>query len=315
MNNVSRFLIPLVGALCLWPAVPSWLALLLGVALALTLGNPYLDHTKKITPRLMALSIVGLGFGMNLVVLAQVGYQGIGYTVAGIAVTFFLGWLTGKILGTERDISLLLTCGTAICGGSAIAAVSAVIRAKSQDITVALGTVFLLNALALLIFPPLGHYFGLSETQFGLWSALAIHDTSSVVGASMQFGPRALEVGTTVKLARALWIVPLALLIGYLRSREKNVEAPTGGFKKPWFILGFVMAAALMTWVPSLQSTGQLIESVARRTMVLTLFLIGVGLTRTTLKAVGFKPFMQGVMLWFAVSSLTLVAIAAAIIG
>jgi len=315
MNNVSRFLIPLVGTICLWPAVPSWLALLMGVALALSLGNPYLDQTKKITPRLMALSIVGLGFGMNLVVLAQVGYQGIGYTVAGIAVTFFLGWVTGKIFGTQRDISLLLTCGTAICGGSAIAAVSAVIRAKSHDITVALGTVFLLNALALVIFPPLGHYFGLSETQFGLWSALAIHDTSSVVGASMQFGSRALEVGTTVKLARALWIVPLALLIGYLRSREKSVDAPTGGFKKPWFILGFVMAAALMTWVPELQPTGQLIESVARRTMVLTLFLVGVGLTRQTLKAVGFKPFMQGVMLWFAVSSLTLVAIAAALIG
>ena len=315
MKNVSLFLIPLLGAICLWPAVPSWLALLVGVALALTLGNPYLEQTKKITPRLMALSIVGLGFGMNLMVLAQVGYQGIGYTVAGIAVTFLLGWATGKMLGAQRDISLLLTCGTAICGGSAIAAVSAVIRAKSQDITVALGTVFLLNALALVMFPPLGHYFGLTENQFGLWSALAIHDTSSVVGASMQFGPRALEVGTTVKLARALWIVPLALLIGYFRSREKNVDAPVGGFKKPWFILGFVLAAALMTWVPELQPTGHWIESVARRTMVLTLFLIGVGLTRATLKAVGFKPFMQGVMLWFAVSSLTLAAIAAAIIG
>jgi len=315
MKNVTRVLIPLLGLVCLWPAVPSPLALIIGVAVALTLGNPYLDQCKKITPRLMALSIVGLGFGMNLIVLAKVGYEGIGYTLAGISSTLTLGWLLGRLFGTQRDISLLITAGTAICGGSAIAAVSAVIRAKSHDITVALGTVFLLNALALVIFPPLGHHFGLTEVQFGYWAALAIHDTSSVVGASMQYGPRALEVGTTIKLARALWIVPMALVIGYLRSREKHVDVPAGGFKKPWFILGFVLAAALMTWVPALQPAGHMVEAVARRTMVLTLFLIGAGLTRATLRAVGFRPFMQGVALWFLVSSLTLGAIAAGLIG
>lgn len=307
MKNIARVLVPLLGLICLWPMVPGPLALALGVALALTVGNPYLDLTKLLAPKLMAYSIVGLGFGMNLMVLAKVGLQGIGYTVAGITTTLTLGWVLGRLFKTNRDISLLITSGTAICGGSAIAAVSAVIRAKSQDMTVALGTVFLLNALALVIFPPLGHHFGLSETQFGLWSALAIHDTSSVVGASMEYGAKALEVGTTVKLARALWIVPMALTIGYVRSRDS--EAPAGGFKKPWFILGFVLSAALVTWVPSLQPAGRVIEMIARRALILTLFLIGAGLTRTTLKAVGVRPFALGVTLWICVSIGTLSAI------
>lgn len=316
MQSLGFILIPLVGALCLWPGLPSPLALVLGVAIALLAGNPYLDKIKKITPRLMALSIVGLGFGMNLIVLVQVGFEGLGYTVAGIVTTFAIGLLLGRLLKTQRDVSLLIICGTAICGGSAIAAVSAVIRAKSHDITVALGTVFLLNALALLIFPPLGHHFALTEQQFGLWSALAIHDTSSVVGAALQYGPHAVEVATTIKLARALWIIPMALLIGFVRSRESDTAAGSGGsFKKPWFILGFVLAAALMTWVPSLQPAGHVVEMLAKRAMVLTLFLIGTGLTRSTLQAVGFKPFIQGAALWFAVSALTLGAIAAGLIG
>ncbi len=315
MKYLNFVLIPLLGALCLWPGLPSPLALIMGVAVALLLGNPYQDKIKKLTPRLMAISIVGLGFGMNLIVLAQVGFEGLGYTIAGITATFAIGLLLGKLFEIQRDVSLLIICGTAICGGSAIAAVSAVIRAKSHDITVALGTVFLLNALALMIFPPLGHHFALTEQQFGLWSALAIHDTSSVVGSALQFGPHAVEIATTIKLARALWIIPMALIIGYVRSRDNSADAPAGGFKKPWFILGFVLAAALMTWVPSLQPAGHVIEMLAKRAMVLTLFLIGTGLTRATLRAVGFRPFMQGAALWLAVSSLTLGAIAVGWIG
>jgi uncharacterized integral membrane protein (TIGR00698 family) len=306
-NSAARILIPALGLLCLWPAVSSPLALCMGVAVALLVGNPYIARTKALTPKLLAYSIVGLGFGMNLLVLAKVGMQGLGYTVVGIVSTLFIGWLLGRLYKTDRDISLLITVGTAICGGSAIAAVAAVIRARSQDMTVALGTVFLLNALALVIFPPLGHHFSLSQDQFGLWSALAIHDTSSVVGASMQYGARALEVGTTVKLARALWIVPTALTIGYVRS--KDAHAPAGGFKKPWFILGFVLAAAAMTWLPALQPYGHWLELAGRRVLVLTLFLIGAGLTRATLKAVGLRPFLQGVTLWLIVSAVTLAVI------
>ncbi len=191
------------------------------------LGQSYLDKTRVFTPRIMALSIVGLGFGMNLLVIAKVGAEGLGYTLAGIALTVLVGQILGRWLGAGRDITLLLISGTAICGGSAIAAVSAVIKAKAHDISVALGTVFLLNACALFLFPLIGHHFDLTGHQFGLWAALAIHDTSSVVGASMQFGQEALEVGATVKLARALWIVPMALVIGQLRSRE----AEAGKFK------------------------------------------------------------------------------------
>lgn len=308
---MGKFLIPLLGTLCLLPVVPSALALLLGIAVALAIGNPYLEQCKKLSPRLLAIAIVGLGFGMNLETVASVGRQGFAYTLAGLSLTLVFGLLFGRALRVPRDISLLVTVGTAICGGSAIAAVSGVIRAKSHDIAAALGTVFLLNAFALIIFPPLGHYFGLSETQFGLWAALAIHDTSSVVGAAMQFGPHALEVGATVKLARALWIVPLALLIGLLRAREGG-HAP---FKKPWFIFGFLAAAALVTWAPAIQPVAYWFEQGARRLMVLTLFLIGAGLTKSTLRAVGAKPFVQGMILWICVSALTLAAIAQGYVG
>lgn len=306
-----RLLFLLAALLALTPWVSSGVALVGGVAFALLLGSPYAAGVKKITHRLLAWAVIGLGAGMNLAVIGAVGLSGIGYTVAGIAMAFAAGGALGKILRVPRDTSLLVTAGTAICGGSAIAAVAPVIRAKPQEVSVALGTVFLLNACALFLFPWVGHQLQLSEAQFGLWSALAIHDTSSVVGATLQYGPHALEVGTTVKLARALWIVPVAMLIGFVRAREKPAADPAApvAAKRPWFILGFLLAAALVTWIPSLRDAGHVVEAGAKRLMVLTLFLIGSNLTRETLRSVGVKPFLQGVLLWVVMAAASLAAI------
>ena len=307
-EKVAQALLVL-GALASSFVLSSAAALILGTFLALTFGNPFLARTSKLTPQLLMIAVIGIGAGMNLLVVGRVGLQGIEYTVIGISSTLLIGFFLGKFLKIGRAVSVLISVGTAICGGSAIAATAPVIRAKSSEISVALGTVFLLNAVALIIFPLVGHYFQLTEAQFGLWSALAIHDTSSVVGATLQYGPRALEVGTTVKLTRALWIVPVALLIGSLYSRgevknEKSVPA-----KKPWFILGFLMMAALVTWVPQLQEAGHLVEFVAKRLMVLTLFLIGAGLNRENLKSVGLGPFFQGLLLWVLVAGASLGAL------
>lgn len=311
MNNtkIASVLIPVVGLLCFTPWVSSATALIAGVAIALAFGNPYADKMRKYTHNLLALAVVGLGFGMNLLVVGKVGMHGIGYTVVGIGVAFIVGTILGKILNIKRDTSLLITAGTAICGGSAIAAIAPVIKAKHDETSVALGTVFVLNAAALFIFPAIGHYLGLTEHQFGLWSALAIHDTSSVVGATLHYGPQAVEVGTTVKLARALWIIPLAALIGFVRSRQGKSEGPAGKAKRPWFILGFILAAGLVTFIPALQEPGHYIEAVAKKLMVLTLFFIGSSLTRQTVQAVGIKPFLQGVGLWVIMGSTTLAAI------
>jgi uncharacterized integral membrane protein (TIGR00698 family) len=292
-------LVPIAAIICLLPVVPAPAALIAGVALALLFGNPFSNVTKTVTPRLMAVSIVGLGAGMDLIEVGRVGLQGFGYTSAGITMAFAIGLALHWLLKTDRGTSILVCAGTAICGGSAIAAVSPVIRAKPHQISVALGVVFLLNAVALMIFPPLGHLFGLSEVEFGLWSALAIHDTSSVVGASMQFGPRALEIGTTVKLARALWIVPMVLVIASLQSREGDGQK----MKKPWFILGFVIMAALVTWIPALQGPGEYLVMAAKRLFVMTLFLIGTSFTRQALREVGPKILFQGITLWLLVSA------------
>jgi len=256
---------------------------------------------------------MGLGAGMDLRVVGRVGLHGIGYTVVGITVALGAGLLLGRALRTERDTSILLSAGTAICGGSAIAALAPVLRAEQHQVSVALGVVFLLNAVALLIFPPIGHVLDLSQVQFGLWGALAIHDTSSVVGATLQYGHQALEVGTTVKLTRALWIVPLTLAVGAVvarGARERSGQRP----KRPWFILGFLAAAALATYVPSLHSAAGAVSEVARRTLVATLFLIGANLTRDTLRTVGFRPLVQGVTLWAVVGTGTLGAILAGLI-
>lgn len=305
-RKIARILIPILGIVSLLPFVSAAMALVAGALLALFLENPY--PTKNYTHRLLTWSVVGLGAGMNLNIVARVGLQGFGYTVVSIVSVFAVGLLLQKLLRVDEEVGLLITVGTAICGGSAIAAITPVIRAKSHSVSVALGTVFILNAVALVIFPPIGHYFHLSERAFGLWSALAIHDTSSVVGATVSYGPEAAQVGTTVKLARALWIVPLSLLIGFWKHSGKG-KAEAGKAKKPWFILGFLIAAALVTWIPELQAAGHIIEAIAKRTLVLTLFFIGLGLSRETLAKVGFRPLVLGFLLWILTAVATLSAI------
>lgn len=313
-------LLATLGLACLWPAVPPAAALAAGLLLALVLGNPYAHLTAKASRRLLAVSVVGLGAGMDLAAVARAGLAGLGYTFAGIAGALLLGIFLGKVLKAERDTSLLVSAGTAICGGSAIAAIAPVIRAEPPAVAVALGTVFILNAVALVIFPPLGHHFGLSEHQFGLWAALAIHDTSSVVGATMQYGAEALQTGTTVKLARALWIVPLALLFGYIETKKGAVAPEAKAAKKnektakPWFILGFLLMAALFTYIPALAPAGETVAAVARRLLVLTLFLIGANLTLPALRAAGLRPLVQGVILWLVVSAAALGAVMAGVI-
>ena len=281
-----------------------------GIGLALALGNPFPSQTKRMTPLLLQVSIVGLGAGMDLGVVGRVGAQGVLYTAVGITFTLLMGWGLGRLLKTDRETSLLISVGTAICGGSAIAAMAPVIRAKNSAVSVALATVFILNASALLFFPGLGRFFDLDEQQFGLFSALAVHDTSSVVGTAMRYGPRALEIATTVKLARALWIIPVPLFVGMLWNRSEK-ERPEQKAKRPWFILGFLATAALVTWVPELRGAGEWVVVVARRALVVTLFLIGSGLTRETLKSVGVRPFAQGLLLWAIVAAATLAAIRA----
>lgn len=313
--TAGHVLVPLGAAASLLPFVSTGVALVAGVLVALTVGNPYGALTRRATHTLLALAVVGLGAGMDLRVVAAVGAHGVGYTVVGIATCLVLGTLLTRVLGVSREAGLLISIGTAICGGSAIAAVVPVLRPKEHEVSVALGTVFLLNAVALFVFPAVGHVVGLDAHQFGLWSALAIHDTSSVVGAAMQYGPKALEVATTVKLARALWIVPLTVAVGALQRRTKGGEVEQGRARRPWFILGFVAAAALVTWVPALRPAGHVVAAVSRQALVLTLFLIGANLTRSAVRAVGVRPLAQGVGLWVCMAGLSLGAIALHVIA
>lgn len=304
-----HFLLPAAAALCLFPFVSTGLGLLFGLVLALAFGNPFLDKTRKATQVLLPLSIVGLGAGMDLRVVARVGAHGVVYTVLGIVCALALGALLTRLLHVGRNVGTLITVGTAICGGSAIAAVVPVLRPQEHEVSLALATVFLLNAVALFIFPPIGHAAGLTDAQFGLWSALAIHDTSSVVGAALAWGGKAVEIATTVKLARALWIVPLTLAIGHWHNRSGGASAK-GKPRRPWFIAGFIAAAALATYVPGLQQAGHLVAGVSKQALVLTLFFIGASLTRSSIRAVGARPLALGVALWIAMAGLSLAAIA-----
>ncbi len=300
------------GAATLLPFVPAAAALAGGVLLAVTLGNPLAGQTRALSRKLLPAAVIGLGGAMDLPAVLRVGARGIGYTVITIGVTLALGLLLTRALAVARRTGLLIAAGTAICGGSAIAAAAPVLGADDEEISVALGTVFVLNSIALLVFPTIGHELALDQSAFGLWAALGIHDTSSVVGASLQYGPKALEIATTVKLARALWIVPLT--IGLARMAHKE-PAKNGGAQWPWFILGFLAVAALASFVPAVRPSGLLVAGAARRALVLTLFLIGLGLSRKTLRAVGLRPFVLGVALWLALGIGTLAAIRAGLIA
>lgn len=308
-SRLAKPLLVLGCLLALAPFTPAGAALVGGAFLALTVGNPLPNLTRPWTHRLLPLAVVGLGADMNLRAVARAGLHGLGYTTVSLALVLTLGWGLARLLKVERDAGILISVGTAICGGSAIAAVAPLLQAKEHDISVALATVFLLNAAALVLFPPLGHGAGLSQEAFGLWSALAIHDTSSVVGAGLAYGPRALEVATTVKLARALWIVPLTLAIGWLAMGRGEASPDAPPRQRPWFIAGFLLVAALVTFTPVLQVPGRVIAVAARRVLVLTLFLVGTGLSREALRRVGLRPFLQGLVLWLIVASLGLAAV------
>lgn len=309
---IARVVLPLVGVVLTLAGASAGVALLLGIALALTLGNPWPGRTRALASRGLTWSVVGLGAGMDLAIVGRVGIHGFGYTAVGIACALAFGTLFGRRLGVARDVSLLVTVGTAICGGSAIAAVAPAIRAKDQDVSMALITVFVLNAIALFLFPTIGQALHLGQDSFGLWCALAIHDTSSVVGAAEQYGARALEVATAAKLARALWIVPVTFAVAAARARSSVGEgdgAATGKVKRPWFIAGFLAVAAVVTFVPSLRGAAHVVVTGAHRLLAVTLFLMGLGLSRGALRSLGARPMVQGVLLWAVLGSGTLGAI------
>lgn len=304
-NTVTRAVFWTLALFCFTPWGTPPLALALGLAMALTLGHPYKTHNSKAVKYLLQASVIGLGFGMNFGEVVNAGRSGVAFTAISIAVTLTAGLLLGSLLKVKRNTSCLIASGTAICGGSAIAAMAPVVGAADEEISVALGTVFILNAAALFIFPPIGHALGMSERQFGLWSAIAIHDTSSVVGAAARFGPEALKVATTVKLTRALWIIPLSLA-GAMFFKNKSAKVTV-----PYFIFAFVLASLTVTALPAGAAAYALIALAAKKGLTLTLFLIGAGLSRSTIRAVGIKPVAQGIILWAFISVGSLLALRA----
>lgn len=297
----AGFIIAIV--LCATPYVSAPIALVGGFLFTLFFGHPFEKLNHKATNLLLKASVVGLGFGMNLDSALAAGRDGFWLTVCSITLVLTLGYFIGKRLGMPRRTSHLVASGTAICGGSAIAAVAPAVNASEKEMSVSLGVVFLLNAIALVVFPFIGHLLGLTQHQFGLWSAIAIHDTSSVVGAASAYGDEALMVATTVKLARALWIIPISLLSAVLfKSSGKKISIP-------WFIFFFILAMLANTYLPFVSTFGPAINSISKTALVVTLFLIGAGLSVEKIKSVGWKPLILGIILWVVVSVLSLIVI------
>ncbi len=270
-------------------------ALLTGVFVVMIFGNPFPKATKTLLKYLLQVSIIGLGFGMNITKVVEAGKDGFVFTLLTIGTAIGLGFILGRLLKVDRIISYLISVGTAICGGSAIAAISQVVDADENDVSVSIGTVFILNAVALFIFPVIGGAFNLSQEQFGIWAAIAIHDTSSVVGASANYGTEALMIATTIKLARALWIIPLALITAVIFKKQTSASS------FPWFILFFVLASLINTYffIPTALTENILIFS--KTGFSVTLFLIGLGISPAKLKTVGFRPFFLAVILWMII--------------
>lgn len=292
----------MLAALSLSPLISSPIALLLGI-LFINIFKTTPGFVKDLTKPLLQYSIVGLGFAINFQEAVKAGAEGFWLTAGTITLVFVSGYLFSKLLKVESKISQLISAGTAICGGSAIAAVAPVIKADSKQTSVALGVVFLLNALALFIFPQLGVLLNLSQNQFGIWSAIAIHDTSSVVGAASKFGDEALKVATTVKLARALWIVPLALVFSYIFNRGKSK------ITLPYFIFYFILAILAGTYLPFLEDVKPVVSGISKAFLKLALFFIGTALLLKMLKSLGLKPMLLALMLWVVISITSLWAV------
>ncbi len=271
------------------------IALAGGLVYGFSFLHPFHVESKKLSSLLLQASVVGLGFGMNLEQVMQAGRSGFIYTAGSISIALLLGWGLGRLLRVRQKISYLISAGTAICGGSAIAAVAPITNASQGEIAVSLGTVFVLNSVALLVFPFIGTALRMTQTQFGLWSALSIHDISSVVGATAKYGGVALAVGTTVKLARALWIVPLSIGTAMANKSKARIQWP-------WFILLFCLAAVANTYVSILQPAYPVLKHLGVIGLTVTLYLIGTGLSMRTLREVGVRPFLQGVLLWLFIA-------------
>lgn len=299
-------LIMLIGFVPGLEYVSSWLtppvALFAGLIYALIFGQPFQKFNKKMSKYLLQYSVVGLGFGMNLHESIASGKDGMMFTIISVFGTMILGWIIGaKILKVDKKTSYLISSGTAICGGSAIAAVGGVLDAEDENMSVSLGTIFILNATALFIFPTIGHWLGMDQQQFGTWAAIAIHDTSSVVGAGEAYGNEALKIATTIKLTRALWIIPLALVTTFLfKVKGKKVSIP-------WFIFFFILAMLVNTYLlVDFPILGNTLNVIARKGLTITLFFIGASLSRSVLASVGVKPLLQGVLLWVFITFSTL---------
>lgn len=300
LKRLSGSIYITLSLFCLTPFISAPIALFLGLTFALTLGSPFPQLNKKASKYLLQVSVVSLGFGMNLLDSLKAGSDGMFFTLFSVVSVMFLGIMAGKWVGISKVPSYLIASGTAICGGSAIAAVGPIAKANQSEMSVSLATIFVLNAVALFLFPVLGHWLHLSQHQFGLWAAIAIHDTSSVVGAGATYGEEALKVATTVKLTRALWIIPLSIFTSlYFKSKGDKVVIP-------WFILFFILAMIANTYLSIPKSLTHGIVSVARQSLTLTLFFIGAGLSRSTIKLVGIKPLVLGVTLWFFIAIISL---------
>ena len=292
--------IPALRFLAMWVTPP--VVLFIGLVFALLCGQTYPTFNKKVSKKLLQYSVIGLGFGMNLQASLASGKEGMFFTIISVIGTLLIGMFIGcKVLKLNRNTSYLISSGTAICGGSAIAAVGPIIKAKDTDMSMALATVFILNAIGLFLFPILGHWLGLSQQEFGTWAAIAIHDTSSVVGAGAAYGEEALQVATTIKLTRALWIIPLALVTSVIfRSEGKKITIP-------WFILFFIVAMLINTYLlADYPETGKFIAGIARKGLIITMFFIGASLSVDVIKSVGIRPLLQGVLLWIIISAASL---------
>lgn len=313
----SKLAFWLIALGCLLPLLPlpsevaasiAPTALVAGCVLGLTAGNPYKVQTKPVAKRLLQASVVLLGFSMDIGKVAQEGRSGLGFSLVSITAIFALGWFLQRMLKIRPITGLLVSAGTAICGGSAIAAVSSVVDAPEEDVTVSVGTVFLLNAVALLIFPVIGHLLGLTQNQFGVWAGIAIHDIASVVGAGTAYGPESLDVATAVKLSRVLYLIPITLIVAWFYRRSKGGEE-RNAIQIPWFVGLFLLASLLRSFIPTVAEASLGIKHVASAGFALSLFLIGAAISRSTLKSVGVRPLALGSLLWLFISVASLIAV------
>ena len=299
-KNFLKILFIILAALCFFPVVSPPIALFLGIIFVNIFGQVF--NADKIIKIVLQVSIVGLGFGINLKQALQAGSEGFLFTVFSITLIVVLGIVLGYIFRIDKIITQLISFGTAICGGSAIAAIAPILKADGKQTSVSLGIIFLLNALALFIFPEIGQYFHLSQNQFGIWSAIAIHDTSSVVGAASKYGHEALQTATTVKLARALWIIPISFMLSFLNKSGGKV-------KIPYFIGFFVLAILVNSYFPAIKDVASYVVDFSKSSLKVALFLIGTGLSFQNLKNIGIKPLLLGIILWVVISVISLFAV------